>query len=163
MYLGSGDSRGLDSLRDLASGRWDGGREGTSGRPVFPLHSADWTARLRGWKVLCPAQPGDAMAHRAHLFSLRIGHALRQACLVEPYTSGRFLRDIMAGIAVGIIAIPLAMALAIASGVAPQYGPYTAIVGRVLIALTGGSRYRRSVPTAALLVIHYPIAHKHGQ
>src|SRR5690625_2772118 len=162
MPLGSGEGRGHDPRGKPASGGGDRGTEGTIGRPVFPLHSTDWTAPLRGWKIFFPAQPGDAMAHRAHLFSLRIGHALRQACLVEPYTSGRFLRDIMAGIAVGIIAIPLAMALAIASGVAPQYGLYTAIVGGFLIALTGGSRYSISGPTAAFVVILYPIAQKYG-
>ena len=62
------------------------------------------------------------MPHRAHLFSLRIAHAFREACVNERYTGRRFGRDVMAGITVGIIAIPLAMALAIASGVAPQYG-----------------------------------------
>lgn len=102
------------------------------------------------------------MTHRDHLFSLRIGHALREACIAEPYTSRRFLHDVLAGIAVGIIAIPLAMALAIASGVAPQYGLYTAIIGGFLIALTGGSRFSISGPTAAFVVILYPIAQKYG-
>jgi SulP family sulfate permease len=71
-------------------------------------------------------------------------------------------RDTLAGISVGIIAIPLAMALAIASGVAPQYGLYTAIVGGFLIALTGGSRFSISGPTAAFVVILYPVAQKFG-
>lgn len=103
------------------------------------------------------------MAHRAHLFSLRIGHALREACFGdEPYSLGRLQRDALAGISVGIIAIPLAMALAIASGVAPQYGLYTAIIGGFVIALTGGSRYSVSGPTAAFVVILYPIAQLYG-
>ncbi len=103
------------------------------------------------------------MVHRAHLFSLRIGHALREACLgEEPYTLMRLQRDLLAGITVGIIAIPLAMALAIASGVAPQYGLYTAIVGGFVIAMTGGSRYSVSGPTAAFVVILYPIAQLYG-
>ena len=55
------------------------------------------------------------MPHRAHLFSLRMAHAFREACIDEPYRGRRFLRDVMAGLTVGIIAIPLAMALAIAS------------------------------------------------
>ncbi|MGL5664573.1 MAG: C4-dicarboxylic acid transporter DauA, partial [Shewanella sp.] len=63
---------------------------------------------------------------------------------------------------VGIIAIPLAMALAIASGVAPQYGLYTAIVGGFIIAMTGGSRYSVSGPTAAFVVLLYPIAQQFG-
>jgi SulP family sulfate permease len=100
--------------------------------------------------------------HRAHLFSLRIGHAVREACVDEPYNGRRFSRDLMAGITVGIIAIPLAMALAIASGVAPQYGLYTAIIAGFLIALFGGSRYSISGPTAAFVVILYPIAQSYG-
>lgn len=103
------------------------------------------------------------MAHRAHLFSLRIGHALRDACFGdEPYGMARLRGDLLAGISVGIIAIPLAMALAIASGVAPQYGLYTAIIGGFVVALTGGSRFSISGPTAAFVVILYPIAHVYG-
>lgn len=102
------------------------------------------------------------MAHRKHLFSLRLAHALREACIKEPYDGRRFGRDVLAGIAVGIIAIPLAMALAIASGVAPQYGLYTAIIAGFIIALTGGSRFSISGPTAAFVVILYPIAQKYG-
>ena len=78
---------------------------------------------------------GLRMPHRAHLFSLRISHALREGFLQEPYSIRRLWKDVMAGFTVGIIAIPLAMALAIASGVAPQYGLYTAIIGGFLIPL----------------------------
>lgn len=102
------------------------------------------------------------MPHRAHLFSLRLAHAFREACLNERYTGKRLRRDVLAGITVGIIAIPLAMALAIASGVAPQYGLYTAIIAGFVIALTGGSRFSISGPTAAFVVILYPIAQKYG-
>lgn len=101
------------------------------------------------------------MPHRAHLFSLRIGHALRET-LQEGYSQSKLAKDVMAGCVVGIIAIPLAMALAIASGVAPQYGLYTAVVAGFLIALTGGSRYSISGPTAAFVVILYPLVAKHG-
>ncbi|MEC7814955.1 MAG: C4-dicarboxylic acid transporter DauA [Pseudomonadota bacterium] len=102
------------------------------------------------------------MPHRAHLFSLRLAHAFREACLAEPYGRGHFAKDVMAGVTVGIIAIPLAMALAIASGVPPQYGLYTAIIGGFVIALFGGSRYSISGPTAAFVVILYPIAQSYG-
>lgn len=102
------------------------------------------------------------MPHRAHLFSLRLAHGFREACLDEPYTGRRLSRDVMAGLTVGIIAIPLAMALAIASGVPPQYGLYTAFIAGFLIALLGGSRFSISGPTAAFVVILYPIAQSHG-
>lgn len=102
------------------------------------------------------------MPHRAHLFSLRLAHAFREACIDQPYNGRRFLRDLMAGVTVGIIAIPLAMALAIASGVAPQYGLYTAFIAGFIIALTGGSRFSVSGPTAAFVVILYPIAQTYG-
>lgn len=62
----------------------------------------------------------------------------------------------------GVIAIPLAMALAIASGVAPQHGLYTAMIAGFVIALTGGSRYSISGPTAAFVVILYPVAQQFG-
>ncbi len=103
------------------------------------------------------------MPHRAHLFSLRIAHAVREACFGEnKYTRQRFARDLMAGLTVGIIAIPLAMALAIASGVAPQYGLYTAIIAGIIAALAGGSRYSVSGPTAAFVVILFPVAQHYG-
>jgi SulP family sulfate permease len=102
------------------------------------------------------------MPHRSHLFSLRIAHAFRESCLAERYSPQRFSRDLLAGITVGIIAIPLAMALAIASGVAPQYGLYTAIVAGFVIALCGGSRLSISGPTAAFVVILYPVVQRHG-
>lgn len=102
------------------------------------------------------------MSHRAYLFSLRIAHALRESCLQEAYTGSRLRKDVLAGLTVGIIAIPLAMALAIASGVPPQYGLYTAAIAGFLIALTGGSRFSVSGPTAAFVVILYPITQKYG-
>ena len=88
--------------------------------------------------------------------------ALIDACWKEKYTFSRFTRDLIAGITVGIIAIPLAMALAIGSGVAPQYGLYTSAVAGIIIALTGGSRFSVSGPTAAFVVILYPVSQQFG-
>lgn len=99
---------------------------------------------------------------RSHLHTLRLASALTDACIREPYTRHRLLRDLLAGITVGIIAIPLAMALAIASGVPPQHGLYTALIAGAVIALTGGSRFSVSGPTAAFVVILAPIAHQFG-
>lgn len=87
--------------------------------------------------------------------------ALRQT-FAEGYTLNALRGDISAGLTVGIIAIPLAMALAIAVGVPPQHGLYTVLVGGSLIALTGGSRFNVSGPTAAFVVILLPITQQFG-
>lgn len=78
------------------------------------------------------------------------------------YTLKSFRGDISAGVTVGIIAIPLAMALAIAVGVPPQQGLYTVLIAAPLIALTGGSRFNVCGPTAAFVVILLPITQQYG-
>lgn len=78
------------------------------------------------------------------------------------YGTKELRQDILAGLTVGIVAVPLAMALAIATGVPPQHGLYTAIIAGALIALTGGSRFNVSGPTAAFVVILFPIVQQHG-
>ena len=87
--------------------------------------------------------------------------ALRQS-FAEGYTLQSLRGDISAGLTIGIIAIPLAMALAIAVGVPPQHGLYTVLIGGSLIALTGGSRFNVSGPTAAFVVILLPITQEYG-
>lgn len=100
--------------------------------------------------------------NKATLADILPFRALIDACWKEKYTVNRFTRDLIAGITVGIIAIPLAMALAIGSGVAPQYGLYTSAVAGIIIALTGGSRFSVSGPTAAFVVILYPVSQQFG-
>jgi SulP family sulfate permease len=90
-----------------------------------------------------------------------LAHALRQA-LREGYDKTAFKADAMAGAVVAIVALPLSMALAIAVGVPPQHGLYTAIVAGASVALLGGSRYQVTGPTAAFIVVLAPIASKHG-
>lgn len=80
----------------------------------------------------------------------------------QGYSLSSLRSDVLAGITVGIIAIPLAMALAIAVGVAPQHGLYTGIVGGLIIAICGGSRFNISGPTAAFVVILLPITQQYG-
>ena len=70
--------------------------------------------------------------------------------------------DLLAGIVVGIVALPLSMALAISVGVAPQHGLYTAIIAGAVVALTGGSKFQVTGPTAAFVVILAPITARHG-
>lgn len=65
--------------------------------------------------------------------------------------------DLLAGCVVGVVALPLSMALAIASGAPPQHGLYTAIIAGLVIALLGGSPVQVSGPTAAFVVILAPI------
>ncbi|MES4613064.1 MAG: C4-dicarboxylic acid transporter DauA [Ewingella sp.] len=93
---------------------------------------------------------------------LRLFSALKDACVNEKYTAQRLLKDAIAGVTVGIIAIPLAMALAIGSGVPPQNGLYTAAVAGIIIAICGGSRFSVSGPTAAFVVILYPVSQQYG-
>ena len=83
--------------------------------------------------------------------------ALKQA--IKSQRSAHELQaNVLAGLTVGIIALPLSMALAIATGVPPQHGLYTAVIAGAVIALTGGSRFQVSGPTAAFVVILAPIA-----
>jgi len=70
--------------------------------------------------------------------------------------------DLAAGAVVGTVAVPLSMALAVASGMPPQNGLYTAIVGGAVIALAGGSPLQVSGPTAAFVVLLAPVAAAHG-
>ncbi len=93
---------------------------------------------------------------------LSLFSALIDSCWKQPYSVSRLIKDTIAGITVGIIAIPLAMALAIGSGVAPQYGLYTAAIAGIVIAVTGGSRFSVSGPTAAFVVILYPVSQQFG-
>lgn len=80
----------------------------------------------------------------------------------EPYNFLLFRKDLQAGVTVGIIALPLAMAFAIASGVGPEKGIFTAIVAGLLISLLGGSRVQIGGPTGAFVVIVYDIVMREG-
>jgi SulP family sulfate permease len=83
-------------------------------------------------------------------------------CMREGYSWDFFLKDLLAGVTVGVIALPLALAFAIGSGVAPEKGLYTAIVAGFLISLLGGSRVQISGPTGAFVVIVYSIVQRQG-
>jgi SulP family sulfate permease len=85
------------------------------------------------------------------------------SCLFqEPYNFQIFRKDLQAGLTVGIVALPLAMAFAIASGVGPEKGLYTAIIAGFLISLLGGSRVQIGGPTGAFVVIVYDIIQREG-
>ena len=84
------------------------------------------------------------------------------AILREGYTRKQFQGDLVGGLTVGIVALPLAIALAIASGVKPEQGLYTAIFAGFVIAVLGGTRAQISGPTGAFIVIVYGIVQKYG-
>jgi SulP family sulfate permease len=81
---------------------------------------------------------------------------------LKSYTSRDFLSDLVAGLTVGIVALPLAMAFAIASGVKPQAGIITAVIGGFIISAFGGTRVCIGGPTGAFIVILYGIGAKYG-
>ncbi len=80
----------------------------------------------------------------------------------EGYTGEHLRADVLAGLIVGTVALPLAMALAIGVGVPPQYGLYTSILAGGIVPLLGGSRFQVTGPTAAFIVILAPIFLKFG-
>ncbi len=81
---------------------------------------------------------------------------------LDGYTRHDFLTDLFAGVIVGIVALPLAIAFGIASRVTPAQGLYTAIIGGLIIAALGGSRVQIGGPTGAFVVIVYGIVQQFG-
>src|SRR5438128_11598887 len=82
--------------------------------------------------------------------------------LLRNYDRHKFLSDLVAGVTVGLVARPLAMAFAISSGVPPQAGLYTAVVAGFLISALGGSATQIGGPTGAFVVVVYGIVAKYG-
>lgn len=81
---------------------------------------------------------------------------------LKTYRSADFFKDLMAGITVGIVALPLAMAFAIASGLKPEAGIFTAIVAGFIISACGGSKVQIGGPAGAFIVVVYSIIERHG-
>ena len=82
--------------------------------------------------------------------------------VMKTYTKEQFIKDVVSGIIVAIIALPLSIALALASGVTPEKGIYTAITAGFVISLLGGSRVQIAGPTAAFATIVAGIVAKNG-
>ncbi len=91
-----------------------------------------------------------------HSFSPRLFQTLKG------YDRSKFAADLGAGLTVGIVALPLAMAFAIASGVKPEQGIFTAIVAGFLISALGGSNVQIGGPAGAFIVIVYGIVQRYG-
>jgi sulfate permease, SulP family len=96
------------------------------------------------------------MSESRFAFSPRLFTAL------EGYNRQRLARDIGAGLTVGVVALPLAMAFAIASGLKPEAGLFTAILAGLMISLLGGSRVQIGGPAEAFIVIVYGIVERYG-
>src|SRR6202165_1425125 len=82
--------------------------------------------------------------------------------LLKGYKRKKFATDALAGVTVGLVALPLAMAFAIASGVPPQAGLYCAIVAGLVISALGGSTTQIGGPTGAFVVVVYGIVVRYG-
>src|SRR6266513_1978251 len=86
----------------------------------------------------------------------------KSAILLRHYDRHKFASDLIAGVTVGLVALPLAMAFAIASGVPPQAGLYCAIIAGFLISALGGSKTQIGGPTGAFVVVIAAIIARHG-
>src|SRR6202045_5139134 len=101
--------------------------------------------------------------HRAHrptfaeLYAPKLITVLR-----EGYGVADFRADVMSGLTVAIVALPLSMAIAIASGVPPDRGLYTAVIGGFIVSLLGGSRFQIGGPAGAFIVLVSLTAERHG-
>jgi SulP family sulfate permease len=93
----------------------------------------------------------------AHLYRPKLATILR-----EGYDGGKFRKDVLAALTVAIVALPLSMAIAVASGVTPERGLYTAIVGGFLVSALGGSRYQIGGPAGAFIVLVAATTAKYG-
>ena len=93
---------------------------------------------------------------KMHAFQPKLWLALKN------YSREKFMSDLMAGIIVGIVALPLAIAFGIASGVSPEKGLITAIIGGFIVSLLGGSNVQIGGPTGAFIVIVYGIIQNFG-
>src|SRR6185436_12314017 len=95
---------------------------------------------------------------------MRMMRAFRPAILTafQDYRRADFFGDVSAGLTVGIIALPLAIGFAIASGVSPQQGLWTAIIAGAVVAAFGGSKFQIAGPTGAFVPVLAAIVAEHG-
>src|SRR5882672_5038691 len=101
-------------------------------------------------------------AFQSHRMNLALAFRPKLADTLKEYSRRDFTADLVAGLTVGIVALPLAMAFGIASGVDPKAGIYTAIVAGFLISALGGSRVQIGGPTGAFVVIVFGIVQRYG-
>ena len=114
---------------------------------------------MSAWRL---GLPWYERARRIRMTKLNIPFRPRLFETLKGYTSRDFSADLVSGITVGIVALPLAMAFAIASGVKPEAGLFTAVIAGFLISGLGGTRVAIGGPTGAFIVILYGINVKYG-
>jgi sulfate permease, SulP family len=104
------------------------------------------------------------MATDLHTLGARVNRFFRPRLLdaLQGYNKDRFAKDVGAGLTVGVVALPLAMAFAIASGLKPEAGLFTAIIAGFLVSALGGSRVQIGGPAGAFIVIVYGIVERYG-
>lgn len=107
--------------------------------------------------MITPANSGLPVGKDWHLFVPKFVSAMR-----EGYGTRDFRADLFAGLTVAVVALPLSMALAIASGVAPERGLFTAVIAGLVISLLGGSRHQIGGPTGAFVVVVFNVVQKFG-
>ena len=117
----------------------------------------------------CSIREGSLFSRRVRCHNDRMDIAFpaerwlpKSVLCLRDYNSKRFIHDVLAGITVGLVALPLAMAFSIASGLTPQAGIYCAIVTGFLISLLGGSKTQIGGPTGAFVVVIAGIVALHG-
>ena len=93
----------------------------------------------------------------AHLFRPKLA-----TLVTEGYSLASFRKDTVAGLTVAIVALPLSMAIAVASGVSPERGLYAAIIGGFLVSALGGSRFQVGGPAGAFIVLVAATVAGHG-
>src|SRR4051812_34962985 len=112
------------------------------------------TRASKGRNMAAPTAAGPSFAE---LFTPKLVTVLR-----EGYGLRHLKADAVAGLTVAIVALPLSMAIAIASGLTPDRGLYASIVGGFLVSALGGSRFQIGGPAGAFIVLIYSIVERHG-
>lgn len=110
----------------------------------------------------CHGENGEARKLKVAHMSISNPNLPKSILVLREYSRQAFLHDLLAGVTVGLVALPLAMAFGIASGVTPQAGLYTAVVAGFLISALGGSRTQIGGPTGAFVVIVAGIVARFG-
>lgn len=110
-----------------------------------------------------PAQNlGQGIVFLSQILNVSFSFRPKLVDALKNYSAHTFAADLTAGVTVGIVALPLAMALAIASGLKPEIGIFTAIIGGLLVSLLGGSRVQIGGPAGAFVPLLAPIVLLHG-